>query len=347
MLSDESTARSGRWRVLVAGLLLVAVSFLVGLLGWSAAVLAQSAPAQTADLPRIGLLASYSTAVFADSRERLTAALAEIGLVDRRDIEILVRTDDVLGRLRAHADDLVQQGVRVIVTFATPAAHAAKAATDRVPIVLAGIADPVATGLVSNLQRPGGNVTGFSNMMPELAGKRLEVLRDMVPHLARVAFLSQPADPAARSFVAQAVDAGRRLGVTVFEVPVPDAASIDGALDAVAAGRADAVIVQPLIAIEHRGEFAARVAARGLASISDLPGYASDGGLLAYGPDSRAVGGRPLAVVIDRILKGADPATMPVQLPTRFTLSVNLATAARLGLTVPPAIVARADTVIE
>lgn len=301
---------------------------------------------------KIGVLAPYSAEVYALRHQRLRGGLSDLGYsdfgyVEGRDIHYEIRlANGELDRLSALATELVAAGVSVIVTFVTPAAHAARAASARIPIVMAGIADPLATGLVSSLQRPGGNITGLSLMLPELAGKRLDILREGLPGLTRVAFLSWPADPAAATFVAAARAAGARLGVDVFDVPASGIGAVAAALEAARSRRADAVMVQPIIAIVGGAAVAGEAVRRGLPSISDLPGYAHDGGLLSYGPDDRASGAQ-LAGIIDQVLKGADPGEIPIQLPTRFRLIVNLRTAKALGLTLAPAILARADEVIE
>ena len=246
------------------------------------------------------------------------------------------------------AEELVRLKVDIIAAQSTPAVQAAKNATRTIPIVMSAAADPLDSGFVESLARAGGNITGLSMMMPELAGKRLELLRELLPKFMRVAFLAHGGDPAHKLFVQQTQDAGRRLGVQVQVLVVERAEEFEGAFAAMAKERADALVIQPLfINTLGLGPTLTELAVKNrLATISDGVGFAEQGGLLYYGPDTRAYYPRA-AVYVDRILRGANPAELPVEQPQRFELVVNTKTAQRLGRGVPRSVLLRADRVIE
>lgn len=252
------------------------------------------------------------------------------------------------GRLAQMAEELVRLKVNVIAAQSTPAVQAAKNATRTIPIVMSAAADPLGSGFVESLARPGGNITGLSMMMPELAGKRLELLRELVPRFSRVAFLAHGGDPAHKLFVQQTQDAGRKLGVQVQVLVVQRAEEFEGAFAEMAKHKAEALVIQPLF-LNTLGlgprlvEFAVK---NRLPAISDGVGFAEQGGLLYYGPDTRAYYPRS-AVYVDRILRGANPAELPVEQPQSFELVINMKTAQRLGLGVPRSVLVRAERVIE
>lgn len=274
--------------------------------------------------------------------------LREHAWIEGRNVRIEYRrggNDPV--RMHALARELVGLKVDLIVAQSTPAVEAAKAATAVIPIVSFS-ADPVANGFVASLARPGGNITGISMMMPALAGKRIELLREISPKLARVAFLGHGDDPAHKVFIRELQDAGRKVGVAVQPVVVRSAAEFDGAFAALKREKAEALIVQPLfvntlgagprlieLALQHR-----------IPAISDGDGFAEAGGLLFFGPNPLAIYER-LAGYVDRVLRGAKPAEMPIEQPQVFELVVNLKTAKALGIAIPRGVVLRADRVIE
>lgn len=244
-------------------------------------------------------------------------------------------------------EELVEAKVDVIFAVATPAAQAATATTKTVPIVFAGVSDPLAAGLVASLARPGGNATGLTFINPELAGKRLSLLKQMVPQASRVGVLWNP-DNASTVREWQEMQAGaRRLGLTLDSIEIRRAADLEPALAALTRLRPDglAVSVDPLttsirpFVVEH-------AAAQRLPAIYGMREFADAGGLISYGP-SLPASFRAAAGYVARILHGARPSTLPVQRPSTFELVVNLRTAEALGLTIPPAVLVQADEVIK
>jgi putative ABC transport system substrate-binding protein len=282
--------------------------------------------------------------LFAAFRE----GLRELGYVEGRNIQVESRwAEGNYDRLPGLAADLVRLKVDVIVTYGTPAAQAAKGATGTIPIVMAAIIDPVASGLVTSLARPGGNITGQSMMSPDLAEKQLQILKELVPKTSRVAVLHNPANPGNAPQVRHAQDAARALGVRLQILGARGPSEIDGAFAAMAAEQAGAVIVLvDAILQSNRARIADLAARHRLPAVYGLHEYAEVGGLLAYGPN-RLDMFRRAATYVDRILKGAKPGDLPVEQPNTFTLVINLKTAKALGLTIPPSLLLRADQLIE
>jgi putative ABC transport system substrate-binding protein len=210
---------------------------------------------------------------------------------------------------------------------------------------MAAVGDPVATGFVASLARPGGNITGISNMLPDLVGKRLELLKEVLPTVSRVALLGNPANPANASLERQAQDAARTLGVRLQPLWARDLREIDSAFTATK--RADALIVlTDTMLLNHRTRIIDHAGQRRLPAVFGVSQFVEAGGLLAYGP-SFADGYRRAASYVDRILKGAKPADLPIEQPRKFELVINLKTAKALGLTIPRSLLQRADQVIE
>jgi putative ABC transport system substrate-binding protein len=306
--------------------------------------LVASQPAQT--VPRVAVLLTGSPS----DGNRLTAAFREglraLGYVDGRNIAVIPRWADASQRLSDLAAEAVRNNVDVIVTQGTPAAQAAKRATSTIPIVMATSGDPVALGLVASLARPGGNVTGNTILTPDLNGKRLELIRELVPGISRIAVLANPTNPITAVDLKAAEAAARGLGVSLHVLEARDQNGFDRAFKAATESRAGAMLVlaDPFIVANR-----ARVA--NLALGSRLPavgisGFAEAGGLADYGPDLPAMF-RRAATYVDKILKGAKPADLPVEQPTRLELVINTATAKALGLQIPPSVLLRADRVIH
>jgi putative ABC transport system substrate-binding protein len=270
--------------------------------------------------------------------------LRDLGYIDRQNVLLEVRssegTPELLPKL---AEDLVRLGVDVIVASETPAVQAAKRATSDIPIVMAPSGDPVGTGLIASLARPGGNITGLSAATAELAGKSLELVREVLPSSRIAAALADPSNPFTKPFVEHVQAAGRVLGFEVKTVMVRGAGDFDAAFSAMAAERVDAVIVQPTLPRKQAIELALK---HRLPSVSGNRAFADGGGLMSYSA-SIADRYRNAATYVDKILKGAKPADLPVQQPTKFELVVNLRTAKALGVTLPQSILLRADEVIE
>lgn len=286
-----------------------------------------------------------------DNRQRIIAhlvrGLEEAGYAEGRDIRLVYR---FAGRDPERAVALVREldamGAAVIVAVSTPAATAAAKAKPAAPIVIASAADPVGTGLVASLAQPGGNITGMSFSGPELSGKRLELLRELIPGLGRVALLLSAKDPAARLFESEAREAAQRAGLALRVTYVSEAAEFRAAFAGFRNAGSEALIVQPIFATQ-RGEIAAFAREFRLPWISDFPEFAAAGAPISYGADLSDILRRAGFFYVDRILKGAKPADMPIQQPTVFQLVVNQRAARDFGLVVAPAILARADEVIE
>lgn len=242
------------------------------------------------------------------------------------------------------AIEFENMAVSLIYARTTPAAHAVKEVVKRTPVVF-HVADALATGIVSNLARPGGLMTGVMSSGPELAPKRLEILREAVPKLTRVGFLASSIDPNAETFIRETSTAASRVGISVVPVRVRGPDGFAAALDQMTDGRVEAVIVQTLFVASSR-QFIAPALVRRLPSIGEQPLFAENGALVAFGADHASLTER-VATQIDRILKGANPGDIPVEGPTKFWLVVNQKTARTLGLTLPPSLLIRADEVIE
>ncbi len=320
-------------------------AFLV--IGVVSALTAPPAPMaqQASKVLRIGFLSTSQSTVFLPVFRQ---ALGELGYVEGANLVLEQRyAEDRPERLSALAAELANLRVAVLVTFATPATLAAKAATTTIPIVMV-VGEPVAAGIVSSLGRPGGNITGLALDNVEVAEKRLQLLKEAVPKLARVAVLANQANPSFTALqLAQTRSAAERLGVAVQPVEVRGPSELARAFTAMTRGHAAGVIILPDPMFGFYGKRIAELAVQHrLPSTSDAKVFAEDGGLLAYGPllDDFY---RRAAVYVDKILKGAKPADLPVEQPTKFELVINLKTAKAIGLTIPPSLRQRADQVIE
>jgi len=274
--------------------------------------------------------------------------LHELGYVEGRDIALEVRNAEGYGqRLGALANILAELKVDVILALNTPSVQAAKKATATIPIVMTQIADPLKSGLVSSLSRPGGNVTGMSFKVEELTGKGLALLREVFPSLSRVAVLWYVPNPGADIAVSAIKAASRELGLELLLLPVHGQVDLIAAFQTASRSRTEALIVlADVVATQHRSEIVNLAATHSLAVISQYRAFAEDGALLAFGPNTSAMY-RRAAYYVDRILKGANAGDLPVEQATKFDLVVNLKTAKTLGVTIPQTLLARADKVIE
>ena len=241
------------------------------------------------------------------------------------------------------AAELVRLKVDIIVTWFTPTALAAKQATHEIPIVMAETGDPVGTGLVASLPRPGGNVTGMAAVTAELAGKSVQLIRDMLPSARRVTALANATDPFSKPFLEQIKLGGEATGTTINPVMISSPEEFETAFASMEKDRPDAVIVQPSLPSKRAAELALK---HRVPAVSVPRWFAEQGGLMAYSPRYVDLF-RKAAVYVDKILKGAQPADLPVEQPTHFDLVLNMKTAKALGLEVPPTLLARADEVIE
>jgi putative tryptophan/tyrosine transport system substrate-binding protein len=305
---------------------------------------------QAGEVPRIGYInPGYPSDPI---RVRRLAAfregLRELGYVEGRNIALELRwAEGKYDRYPALAGDLVRLKVHVIVTIGGAATKAAKQVTRTIPIVMSLVTDPVESGLVGSLARPGGNVTGTSIMAPDLAGKQFELLKQALPEISRVALLWNPANPGGAVQLREAEAAARAAGVRLQALEARDSQEIDNAFAAMRRERAGALVVlADAILYNQRKQIADLAAKSRLPSASALREYVEAGGLIAYSADFVDLERRS-ATFVDKILKGAKPADLPVEQPTKFDLIVNLRTAKAFGLTIPPALLLRADQVIE
>jgi putative ABC transport system substrate-binding protein len=303
---------------------------------------------QAGKVSRVGVLASSTEANFEPSVKVFREALQAAGWVEGRNLTVEVRyPGQQYARLPELAAELVRLNVDVLVTLGTPATLAAKRATSTIPIVMESLSDVVSTGLVPNLARPGGNITGVSGFAPELSGKRLELIREIFPRADRIAVLANRTNPVAVPILRATEAAAAQIGIKLRVLDVRQPGELRAAFDTMRRDHTEAfvLVADPLLFSETRliTELAARDR---LPAVYETRLFPEAGGLLSYGPLPHERFQR-MAVYVDRILKGVKPADLPVEQPTKFELVINLKTAKALGLTIPPAVLARADEVIQ
>jgi len=275
-------------------------------------------------------------------------ALREAGWVEGQNTIIERRySDGHMERFPDLAAELARLNVDVIVTSSVPAARAAKRATTTIPIVAIGMSDPVGAGLVASLARPGGNITGSATLFPELAAKRLALFKETLPKSSRVAVLKNAANPGNLLIWKEVQVAGRALGVTVYAIDVPGPDDVEGGLGAMIKDRPQGLLVldDPLF-VPHRTSIVKFAAKHKLPAIYPFREYAEAGGLMAYSVNLLDLA-RHAATSVDKILRGAKPADLPIEQPTTFELVINLRTARALGLTIPQTVLQRADRIIQ
>jgi len=321
----------------------------ISLVGAAAAWPLVARAQQVGKTPQIGYLGVSSPSLEPHYVEAFRQKLRELGHVEGKNIAIEYRwaegQDDRLPNL---ASELVRLKPDVIVTTGTPGAVAAMQATKTIPIVMASSADPVGSGLVASLARPGGNVTGFTILGPELEGKRLELLKQAVPGLSRLAVLWNPSNPGIVSYFETVKNAGRALQISlgpVVEVRRSD--ELDSAFTAIASARPHAlVVIADRFLLSHRKQIVEFAAVKRLPTMYPYREYVDAGGLMSYAPSNTELF-LGTAIYVDKILKGAKPGDLPIQEPTKFELVINLKTAKALGLAIPPGLLARATELIE
>ena len=322
----------------------LSILFLVVLL--AVAVVAEAQ--QPAKITRIGYLDAVSLSVNAARVEAFRQSLRKLGYVEGKNIFIEWRSaDGKLDRLPALAAELVHLKVDIIVTGGRSATRAAKEATSTIPIVMTQETDPVANGFVASLARPGGNITGLSTLAPELSGKQLELMKEIIPKLSRVAVFGSSTSPGNAQLLTEVELAARAFKVQLQYLDVLDPKDIETAFRAASNGRADGVLVLNSAVFSSR-----RTQLVDLALKSRLPAiywssdFVEDGGLMTYSTSVTDLN-RRAATYVDKILKGAKPTDLPVEQPTKFELVINLKAAKQIGLTIPPNVLARADKVIR
>ena len=309
------------------------------------------AEAQSERAPRIGVLLYAAEPMPGQSSQLLEAfrgGLRDLGYVEGRNIILEYRwARGSTERAAELAAELVRLDVAVIMCAGTPATQVAKAATATIPIVMTAVGDPIGSGIVASLARPGGNVTGLSLLDTDLDGKRIELLKEAVPGLRRIAMLWSPNDPGMTLAFGRVEVASRTLRLALQSLAIRDPGEVPGTLQAAETGRVQALIVtaQPFT-IRHQAEILDVATKLRLPAMYTDRRFVDAGGLMAYGP-SLVDTYRRAATYVDRILKGAKPADLPVEQPTKFEFVVNLRTARALGFAIPAALIARADQVIE
>jgi putative ABC transport system substrate-binding protein len=323
----------------------------ITLLGSAAASWPLAAHAQQGDrVRRIGVLMPYdeNDPLGKTAASAFTQALEGLGWTNGRNLRMDLRWHgDEINRSRALAQELVGLQPDIILTGGTVATAAVQRETRTIPIVFVNVADPVASGIVARLDRPSGNITGFASFEATLGGKWLELLSEIAPGLKRAAIMFNPDTGTASAYVPPFETAARSLKVTPIIAPVRSDAEIEAAIRDLGREPGGGVVVMSGTTLAaHRAPIITATARNNVPAVYSASYFARDGGLLAYGPD-RVDTFRSAATYLDRILRGAKPTELPVQLPTKYEMAVNLKTAKALGLAVPPSIMLRADEVIE
>jgi putative ABC transport system substrate-binding protein len=304
---------------------------------------------QPTKILRIGFLAAATPATAAHLLEAFKQGLHEHGYVEGKNTVLELRFGE--GKAEQFpilAAELVRLKVDVIVALTNPVIDAVRQATQTIPIIMPAASDPVGAGFVASLARPGGNITGLTGYSPELNGKRLEILKEAFPKLSRVALLLSPNFPGSTLDLKETESAARALGLRMQPLEVRDDSDIDRSFKAMIKERADALTMFPghPVLFVNRKKIVELAANHRLPTMYSLIEFVEAGGLMFYGPDL-LVGYRRAADYVDKILKGAKPAELPVEQPTKFDLVINLKTANQIGLTIPPNVLARADRVIK
>jgi putative tryptophan/tyrosine transport system substrate-binding protein len=307
-----------------------------------------TAEGQQSKVPRIGYLGGATPSAVSDRIEAFRQGLRELGYIEGENLVIEWRpAEGKFDRLPALAAELVRLKVNIIVTGGPASTRAAKAATSTIPIVMAQDNDPVANGFVASLARPGGNITGLATLSPEIGGKRLELLKEIVPKLSRVAVLGTSTDPANAQLLKEVEFAAGALGVKLQYLDVLDPKDIETAFRDASKGRAEAVLAlaSPVL-ISQRAQLADLAVKSRLPAIYYSTEYVEAGGLMTYGVNLNDVA-RRAATYVDKILKGRKPADLPVEQPKKFEFIINLKAAKQIGLTIPQSVLYRADRVIK
>jgi putative tryptophan/tyrosine transport system substrate-binding protein len=303
---------------------------------------------QPAKVPRIGFLFGSSPSAMNGRIEAFRKGLRELGYTEGKSIVIEQRfAEGKLDRFPALAAELVRLKIDVIITGTSLATRSAKEATNMIPIVMAQDPDPVGDGFVASLARPGGNITGLSTLAPEISGKRVELLNEIIPRLSGVAVLGTSTQPGTAQALKEIELAARAFGVKLQYLDVLDPKDIETAFRAASKGVADGVLtLQSAVLNYQRKQITDLAVKTRLPAIYHAPEWVEDGGLMSYGVSFTDLYRRAVTYV-DKILKGAKPADLPVEQPTKFEFVINLKTAKQIGLTIPPNVLARADRVIK
>jgi putative tryptophan/tyrosine transport system substrate-binding protein len=320
----------------------------ISLLGRSAVAWPLVARAQQpAKVPRIGFLRFGSASANVGRVAALRAGLRELGHVEGRNIAIEFRWADTIEQLPEHAAELVRMNVDVVFAMSSTEVEAVRQATTTIPIVFSAHADPVGLGHVASLARPGGNITGLTNILSDIVAKELEILKEAVPRATQIGVLFVPTAPSHRPSVDALETAGARLGIRLVMVPVRSVEDFDAAFATLAQQKADGFLVPAVpLMLTNRDRLAELGLAHRLPSMFGTREHVEAGSLMSYGANLNDLT-RRAATYIDKILKGTKPADLPVEQPTRLELIINLKAARAIGVEVPPTLLARADEVIE
>ena len=320
----------------------------ITLLGGAAAAWPLAARAQQAAMPVIGVLFAGTAEANEHNLTAFRDGMIQLGYLDGRNVRFEFRfADGYLDRLPALAAELVSLNPRVLVSAPLPAHLAARRATDVIPIVMATGADPVGFGLITSLAHPGGNVTGLANFAEVLASKQLDLLREFTPRLSRLGVLINLSNPLHVPQLHETKIATQASGITLVPAEISSPDKLDLAFEVLRREQVEALMVPPdTTFFTVRRRIAELVATTCLPSIYGFREHVQAGGLMSYGPDPRQMY-RRAATYVDKILRGAKPADLPVEQPTKIELTINVRTAKALGLDVPPTLIARADEVIE
>jgi putative ABC transport system substrate-binding protein len=322
---------------------------LIGIVGVLVGCVIVAEAQQPKKVPRIGYITAAPLSAMASRTDAFRQGLRELGYVEGKNIVVEWRSaDGKVDRIPALSAELLRLNVELIVTGGGAVTRPLKKASLTIPIVMAQDTDPVGNGFAASLAHPGGNITGLSTLVPELSGKRLELLKEIVPKLSRVALFATSTDPGYAQARKEMEATAAAFGLAFQYLEVRDSQDLESVFRAAAKERTDAVLmnVSGPIGIPHRKEIA-KLAAKNRVPVSyNLPDYVEAGGLMSYGvnfPDLY----RRAATYVDKILKGAKPADLPIEQPTKFEFIINLNAAQQIGLTIPPNVLARADKVIK
>ena len=320
------------------------ITLLGGAAGWPLVARAQ----QSAKVPRVGFMGNSTEALETNLVSPFRERLRELGYEDGRNIAVEYRwAEGKYERFPALVAELLAAKVDVIVTAGTPASLAVKKATTTVPVVMVAVGDPIETGLVPSLARPSGNLTGLSSIAPDLEGKRLELLREVVPKLALVGVFFNPANPFHTVSMRNASKAAEALGIKLLPLAVRASQDLDGAFAVILKEKPDALLIlADRVYLHERKRITDFSLRHRLPNANAHKEMVEAGGLMSYGPSYEDMH-RRAADYVDKILKGAKPGDLPIQQPTKFDLKINLKTAKALGIAVPPTLLARADEVVE
>jgi putative ABC transport system substrate-binding protein len=326
-----------RGRGRAVALLLAALMVLAGACGGDASD--RGSPRQY----RLGFLSASAEDSYLDA---LKASLRAHGYIEGTNVALDIRTTESDADLPGFAQEFATAGVDLIIAGGTKAVEAAKAATTTIPIVMTNSGDPVGGGLVASLDKPGGNITGLTQISPELAGKRLELLGEAAGQMKVVAVIWNDTHSAAESAQRELADAASALDVTLRSVPVADQAGMDDAAQAITSDVDAAVVIRDPFTIENAAPIARLLNGKGIPSMFETKNFLTDGGLMLYGPNFEDLYRRS-AGYVDKILDGARPGDLPIERPTKFELIINMKTASALGLTIPQSLLDRADELIR